>query len=404
MKVVILSQYFYPELISTGQLLTELAEDFADRGCSVTAIAGQPSYYERSRVGREIVHNGIRIIRTRNTQWNKNRIAGKIANSATFFLGALRAAFSLPRNAVVLVVTNPPFLAVGAYLLSLFRGGRYVCLIHDVYPDIAVRLGYLKAGGMLEWLWNRVNRVVWRRCEAIVVLGRDMEETIQEKLPRSEWGKVIFIPNWSDGASIVPLRKEENPFLREAGLDPSSFLVQYSGNMGLFHDMETIVRAAALLQDLPVRFVFIGGGGKRDATEAMVRTLGLENVLFLPYQPKDKLPFSLTCSDVSLVCLEQGVEGLSVPCKYYGILASGRPVIAVMDESAEIARSVKEAGCGRVIPPGDAERLAETVRFFFRNPEARAEMGRRARATFESTYSREMISRKYLDLLLQIAS
>ena len=402
MRVLILSQYFYPELISTGQILTELAEDLAAEGCSISAIAGQPTYYDRRCVEKEIVHRGIRILRVGNTQWDKNSVAGKIANSVTFFGGALRRALSFPKGTIILAVTNPPFLPVGAYLISLLGRGKYICLIHDVYPDIAVRLGYIKAGGVLERLWSLVNRVVWGRAEAIVVLGRDMEETIRAKLPPSERGKIVFIPNWSDGESIVPLCKEDNPFLLEVGLDPSTFIVQYSGNMGLFHDMETIIRGAALLKDLSVRFLFIGGGGKREAMEAMAKSLGLGNVLFLPYQPKEKLRFSLSCSDVSLVCLEKGAEGLAVPSKYYGILASGRPVIALMDERAEIARSVRETGCGYVIPQGDAEGLAESIRFLFRNPEVRAEMGRRARETLEKEYSREIISRRYFDLFQRI--
>jgi glycosyltransferase involved in cell wall biosynthesis len=402
MRVLILSQYFYPELISTGQILTELAEDLIARGCSVSAIAGQPTYYDRRGVEKEIVHRGIRIFRVGNTQWDKNRIAGKIANSITFFGGALRRAFSLSRGSIILAVTNPPFLPLGAYLISLLGRGKYICLIHDVYPDIAVRLGYLRAGGVLERLWNRINLAVWGRAEAIIVLGRDMEETIRTKLPPSERSKIVFIPNWSDGESIVPLFKEDNPFLPEAGLDSSNFFVQYSGNMGLFHDMETIVRGAALLKDIPARFLFIGGGGKRKETEALARSLGLDNVLFFPYQPKEKLRFSLSCSDVSLVCLEKGVEGLAVPCKYYGILASGRPVIALMDERAEIARSIRETECGYVIPQGDADRLAEAIRFLFLNPEVRAEMGRRARDTFDKKYSREIISRRYFDLFRSI--
>ena len=402
MRLVILSQYFYPELISTGQLLTELAENLALKGCDVTVVAGQPTYYERDCVEKEIVHQGIRILRVGNTQWDKNHVAGKIANSATFFGGALLRVLSLSKGTIILAVTNPPFLPVGAYLISLIGRGKYICLIHDVYPDIAVRLGYIRAGGVLERMWSWVNRVVWGRAEAIVVLGRDMEETIRTKLPPSERGKIVIIPNWSDGESIVPLCKEDNPFLLETGLDPSTFIVQYSGNMGLFHDMETIVRGAALLKDLPVRFLFIGGGGKRDVTEAMAKSLGLENVLFLPYQPKEKLRFSLSCSDVSLVCLEKGVEGLSVPCKYYGILASGRPVIALMDERAEIALSIRETGCGYVVPQGDEERLAKTIRFLFKNPDARVDMGRRARETFEKEYSREIISRKYFDLFRRI--
>jgi glycosyltransferase involved in cell wall biosynthesis len=300
-------------------------------------------------------------------------------------------------------VTNPPFLPLAGFFLSLLRGQRYVCLIHDVYPDIAVRLGYFRPGGVVERLWRRMNRAVWKRASAIVVVGRDMQGLIAAKLDPADRGRIRFIPNWADGEAIVPLRREDNPFLAEAGIAPGEFVVQYSGNMGLFHDMETIVSAAALLRDLPVRFLFIGGGGKREKVAAMARDLGLANVTFLPYQPKEKLPFSLCAADVSLVCLEKGVEGMAVPSKFYGILASGRPVIALMDERSEIGMSIRESGCGRVLPQGDPRALAEAIRALFGDREAAAEMGRKARAAFDAAYTRKAVSRAYLDLLKEVA-
>jgi len=155
LRVPILSQYFFPELISTGQLLTELAENLVEMGYSVCVVAGQPIYYESSRVPPEIQHRGIKILRVGNTQFEKNSILGKILNSSTFFLGAVRKSLALHRNTVVLVVTNPPFLPLLPYLLNLFRKQKYVCLIHDVYPDFAVRLGY---SGRTEFSTGSGNR------------------------------------------------------------------------------------------------------------------------------------------------------------------------------------------------------------------------------------------------------
>jgi glycosyltransferase involved in cell wall biosynthesis len=404
LHVVILSQYFYPELISTGQLLTELAEDLAERGCRVTVIAGQPTYYESSHVSREMEHRGIRILRVGNTQLEKNSVPGKILNSTTFFLGAVLRSLAFPRDTVVLVVTNPPILPFVPYLLSFMRKQKYVCLIHDVYPDIAMRLGYLRKGSVLCRTWERMNRNMMRRAAAVIVLGRDMEEKVREKLGRSEWEKIHVIPNWSDGDAILPIDKEENPFLTEIGLEPSTFIVQYSGNMGLSHDMETIIEAASRLQDLSIKFLFIGGGGKREKIDKMAADLRLDNVQFLPYQPKEKLKYSLSCSDVSLVCLELGVEGLSVPSKYYGILASGRPVIALMGERSEVAMSVLESGCGYVLPPGNPEALANRIRYLFDHPDAAREMGRKAREVLEKNYSRRVLAVKYLDLLREVSA
>jgi glycosyltransferase involved in cell wall biosynthesis len=404
LKISFLSQYFFPELISTGQLLTELAEDLVNQGCSVIVVAGQPTYYESSRVPPEMAHRGIKILRVGNTQLEKNSVAGKILNSTTFFLGAIRRSLILSEDTVILVVTNPPILPFVPYLLSFLRKQKYVCLIHDVYPDIAVRLGYLRKKGVFYWLWERMNRKMMHGAAAVIVLGRDMEEKIREKMDRSEWGKIRMIPNWSDEDAVRPIEKGENPFLQEIGLSPSTFIVQYSGNMGLSHGMETIIEAASRLQDIPVRFLFIGGGGKREKIGKMVAEFGLENVLFLPYQPKEKLQYSLSCSDVSLVSLDEGVEGLSVPSKYYGILASGRPVIALMAERSEVAMSIRESGCGYVVPPGNPDALAERIRYLFDHPDAVREMGKKARQSLERNYSRRVVAEQYLDLLREVSA
>jgi colanic acid biosynthesis glycosyl transferase WcaI len=136
----------------------------------------------------------------------------------------------------------------------------------------------------------------------------------------------------------------------------------------------------------------------------MTKALGLENVSFLPYQPKENLRYSLACSDVSLVCLEEGVEGLSVPSKYYGILASGRPVIALMSERSEIAMSIRESGCGFIVPPRDPDALAEKIRYLFDHREAVREMGKKARESLEGNYSRRVIAKKYFDLLREVSA
>lgn len=404
MKVVILSQYFFPELISTGQLLTELAEDLVDLGCVVRAVAGQPTYYGSSRVPTEIEHHGIKILRVWNTQLEKNSVIGKILNSASFFLGSVLKSSALSRESVMVVVTNPPILPFVPYLLSLLGRSKYVCLIHDVYPDVAVRLGYLGSRSILCRLWETMNRRVMAGASAVVVLGRDMEEKVREKMDRSGWSKIWVIPNWSDGDAIRPVAKEGNPFFLEIGLSSSTFVVQYSGNMGLSHNLETIVDAARRLQDLAITFLFIGGGGKRETIETMVANLKLDNVRFLPYQPKEKLRYSLGCADVSLVCLDEGVEGLSVPSKYYGILASGRPVIAMMRERSEIAMSVRESGCGYVVPPRDSEELAARIRHLYDHPDVALEMGKRARQSLEKQYSRKVIAGKYFELLKQVTA
>ena len=145
-------------------------------------------------------------------------------------------------------------------------------------------------------------------------------------------------------------------------------------------------------------------GGSWERIGKMVADLGLDNVRFLPYQPKEKLRYSLTCSDVSMVCLDRGVEGLSVPSKYYGILASGRPVIALMAGHSEVAMSIRESGCGYVVPPGNPDALADRIRYLFDHPDVAREMGKKSRESLERSYSRRIVARKYLELLREVSA
>jgi len=187
-----------------------------------------------------------------------------------------------------------------------------------------------------------------------------------------------------------------NPFARQHGL-VEPFVVLYSGNLGLSHCLEPVIEAAERLQDQDIVFLFIGDGGKRSKIEARAR--GLRNVRFLPYQPREVLPFSLTCSDVSLVALERGIEGLSMPSKLYAIMASGRPVVGLVEPGLEVARIVAQARCGATVEPGDAAGLAALLESYRSDPERCADEGASGRAWFERHYSRARARREYVELL-----
>jgi glycosyltransferase involved in cell wall biosynthesis len=175
----------------------------------------------------------------------------------------------------------------------------------------------------------------------------------------------------------------------ELGLK-GSFLVQYSGNMGLWHDMQSIIRAAYHLRDSPkIVFLLIGEGRERKAAEDLARELRLTNIRWLPYQPKEALEDSLSCCHVALISQRAGLEGVAVPCKLYGILASGRAVVAQVPAASEVSLVVQEEACGVVVAPGDHEALAREILALSEDPDRVAEMGRRAHAAYKAKYTLE---------------
>ncbi|MDP3445325.1 MAG: glycosyltransferase, partial [Ignavibacteria bacterium] len=213
MYLMLLSQYFYPEMISTGQLLTELAVSIAKSGTRTSVICGQPTYYDNHRVPYFIEYNGISIYRVSNSQLNKNSIIGKILNSLSFFVLALFKSLALLRhkNAHLLIVTTPPFLPLLGYLIHKLRKTPYYILVHDVYPDIAIKLGYLRADSLIVKIWQKVFCHVYENCTKVIVIGRDMAEVMAKKVTNP--AKIEIIENWADEGLISPLAKSENQFV-----------------------------------------------------------------------------------------------------------------------------------------------------------------------------------------------
>jgi glycosyltransferase involved in cell wall biosynthesis len=168
------------------------------------------------------------------------------------------------------------------------------------------------------------------------------------------------------------------------------FVVQYSGNMGLWHDIDAIVRSAALLKHRgDIVFLFVGGGMRKAAAQSLAQELQLPNVLWLPYQPIENLADSLGCCHVALISQREGLEGVAVPCKLYGILASGRPIIAQVPTNSEVARVIREEDCGAVIAPGDSEGLAREVERMADDPARRQAAGLASRRAYQMKYTVE---------------
>jgi colanic acid biosynthesis glycosyl transferase WcaI len=396
--ITLVSQYFYPEMISTGHILTELFVAL-DKQTKKTVFCAQPTYYSTEKVNKIIIHEKIRIIRTSNTQYDKNSMKGKLLNSVTFLSHAFLLLLKQKSNNTVLFVTNPSILGFIGPILKAIKKRKYILLIHDFYPDIAINMGYIGNKSIVAGLWNLINVFVYRHASSIIVLGRDVQKVLMDKIPFDQHKKIVFIPNWADPSLINPIEHKENHLIQQLKLE-NKFIVEYSGNMGLTHDMETLIEAAKEIQnDAFVHFLMIGGGGKLKKIKEMVKKYNLNNVTFLPYQDRENLKFSLSAAYVSLISLEDGAQGLSVPSKLYGILASGRPSIALMADDSEVAITLKEFRCGITIPPKDVNALVGAIKWFITNESERIDMGLRAREAFLNNYTVEICAEQYLQLI-----
>jgi len=407
-QVLVLCQLFYPELVSTGQTLTELCEVLAGRGMDVEVVCGPPTVLRQDEsIPRVSSHRGIKIRRVWGTKFPKLNLVGRVVNQLTFALSVFLFLLFDRSKRPVLVLTNPPFLPFSCALLrALGLGKKYIYVVFDVYPDTAVGLGVIKESGLLCRLWHRLNVLVLKHAAAVVVIGRCMKDVIvgnyRDALPGLE-KKIHSIHVWSDDNLIRSAADTENPFIEKWGLR-GKFVVSYSGNMGRFHDMETIMEAVQRVQPYPdIEFLFIGEGHKKKFVQSFIADHGLRNCQVHTYVDREDLGHSLSSADVGLVSLAEGQEGLSVPSKTYGILAAGVPVLAIMPETSEIARMLNEEDCGIVVRPGDSESLADEILGVYRDREKLARMSANARRAIQEKYNLNAASSAYYELICKVA-
>lgn len=400
-KLNILTQFYPPDYAATGQLIEELAVNLGQLGIQVRVFTGQPGYAFKKTVAPSKERcERLSIRRSRTSRlWNA-RIRGKALNGCFFFLRAILHLLNKQnRGDVLLLTTAPPFLPIVGYIIKLLFGTPYVCLMYDLYPDVAVELNLVSSDRLVVKFWNWINKQVWQQAEKIIVLSSTMRDRITSHCPEVA-DKIAIVHNWANPKCIVPIDKRNNWFAQKYNL-VDYFTVQYSGNMGRCHELDTILAAAIELRNESVQFLFIGGGAKLHTCVEKVKQLGLNNCHFLPYQDKQDLPYSLTACDLSLVSISPNMEGIVAPSKLYGILAAGRPVAAICEPHSYLRQLLRESGCGAAFNPGDTRSLAQFIRRLQHDRELAERMGMAGRQYLQFNFTPEIIAKQYSNVLQQ---
>lgn len=395
----VITQFFPPDFAATGQLIEELVKQFSQQGIHVEVFTGQPGYAFQTDTAPNVEkRDGMRIRRSRTAQLFPQRIRGKALNGVVF---AARAALHLFKSVryhnVLLLTTAPPFLPLIGYFAKKLFNIPYVCILYDLYPDIAIKLDVISHDHRLAKIWRSINCHVWRNAEQLIVLSPEMKQQIATTCP-DVFDKISVIHSWADPNQIAPIEKQKNWFAWKHQL-VNRFTVLYSGNMGRCHDVDTLLKAASLLQDEPIQFVCVGGGAKRSLLIEQVEQAGLKNFLFLPYQDKEVLPYSLTACDLSLVSVSAGMEKLVAPSKLYPALAAGRPIAAVCSRKSYLNELIADAECGATFENGDAHGLAKFIRLLSRDRQLTQQMGESGRQYLQANFTPEIIAQQYIEVL-----
>jgi colanic acid biosynthesis glycosyl transferase WcaI len=406
LKIVVLHQHYWPEIAATAQILTDLCEDLAAAGHRVTVLCGQPSYRRLASSAVRLpvceYHAGVEIRRVWSYIPTERSIPKRLLHYGTYFASSLVRCLSMTQPDVCFAMSTPPLLlGISGVVMRMAREIPFVYSVQDLYPDIAIHLGVIAPEGVTAKIIEAASRLCFRRAAHLVTLSHGMAERICNKGISSK--HISVIPNWADTSTITPVARD-NAFAREHGLT-DSFVVQYSGNLGLSQGLECLVHAAELVKELPVTFLLVGDGNVRGALEADVARRCLSNVRFLPPQPRGRLSELLGSSDVGLVTMKRGVGGDLVPSKLYGIMSAARPVLASVESNSEVARALQTHRCGLTVPPETPTAIADAVRKLFATPRHTLDTwGTRGREACIAHYSRRSSTDRYAAVLSQAAA
>lgn len=407
MHILLTTQVFPPERHPTGIVVQELAEEMAHRGWQVTVATGFPQHsygrlypgYQRKFVATES-HNGYRVVRGWHLLQAKpsllHQALGMASQAAAFFIAALRSA---PPQ--VVIAGPPPILGpLVSSLIAKRYGAKLVPFIYDIYPDIAVELGVLRNSSAITAA-RGLERLMYRLSDRVVVLSEGFRRILVEQ-KGVEPQKVAVVPVWLDGSQVVPLPRQ-NPWRKEMGIPPDKFVVLYAGTIGLVSGAEVVVDAARRLASFPdILLVMVGTGLAKDLVQARAAALGLTNLLFLPFQPRERLSEVQASADVSLVTLAPGRGRTSLPSKVLGYMAAARPVIASVDGDSDLAKLITWSRCGFVVPPGQGEKLAETIIHCWRHPDQGRGLGEAGRRYFLRQFEKKVVIGKFAALIEQL--
>lgn len=406
MRILFISDNFWPEVNAPATRLHEHARIWVEAGHHVTVITSAPNFpegrvYAGYRNAWRAVEDveGIRVVRVKTYIAANEGFVRRTLDYLSFMVSALLASFRERRPDVVIATSPQFFSAAAGWLVSVFKARPFIFEVRDLWPASIAAVGAMKSGPVFRLL-EKIELFLYAKAKGVVVVTDAFRADLIRRGVSP--GKIAVVRNGVDLSRYDPVKKDlarlEQLSIRD------KFVVGYIGTHGLAHALDKVVDAALLLRDRgDVAFLFVGSGAARASVEERVKSLRLSNVVLLPRQPKERMRDIWGLCDVALVPLrDSAVFSQVIPSKIFECMAMGLPVILSVPEG-EAAEIVRLRGCGLVVPPESPEVLVEAIESLARSPEQLRELGRAASAAAPD-YSRTQAAHRYIGLLESFAA
>jgi colanic acid biosynthesis glycosyl transferase WcaI len=394
-RILLLNLYFPPDTSATAKIAHSVAAALSVSH-DVTVLCGRPSYDPTERRPWRLFQTEFagraRVIRAGSTGFPRFDMRKRVVNYLSYVALAIPRALFVPCDAVV-AMTDPPFQGIVGAIVAMLKRRPYVYNIRDMYPDMAVG-GSIVEPGTLARIWEKLHRWALRRARRVIVLGEDMRARIIAK--GAEPARVLIV---RDGTEILPRNAPPqfpDPEVVQAIRGSFSFVLVHAGNLGFYGAWNTLVTAARNLANEGVGLVFVGDGAQRPQVEAAAA--GASNIRFLEFFPASKIPSVLAAADAHVITVKRGLEGVVVPSKMYGILAAGKPIVAVAPNETDAVLLGIRRGFAVTADPDRPTEVVSAVRALASDANKLKAMGEAALAAAPD-YDRVKELQKFVEII-----
>lgn len=418
-KLLVYAHYYHPDVASTGQILKELCEGMLDE-FNITVICTVPSYtgtveesYKKEKYYHENI-KGVKVLRVAVPEFSKENKKSRIKNLIAYSFRAVLATLKLPKQDYIFTISQPPILGgVLGVIGKWLKGGKLIYNIQDFNPEQTMAVGYSKNKAILG-IAMMVDKFSCKIADKVIVVGRDMQETLRNRFNNKNVPHNVFINNWIDEKEIYPLPENNEKvlaFKKKYELENKT-VIMYSGNIGLYYDLENLIKVIERFKDRnDVVFAFIGDGTKKKDIEVYASENSMTNVKFIPYQDKADLIYSLNAGDVHWVVNAKGIKGISVPSKLYGVMAAGKTVFGVLEEGSEARLIIEDCNCGICIEPGEYDLIYQELKDVIDNIDEYKRLGNKGKEYVDKYIKKDVAIKKYsreilceVEELIEVAS
>jgi glycosyltransferase involved in cell wall biosynthesis len=398
--------YFEPEITAIVHLMSDLAYDFEKYGAKVTVITGFPLRGTSEEVINQYIDKNEEKISENITIY---RVGSKKREGTNFFVRGLKyisKTYSLYKKAktiptdIYYIYSTPPIMGLAGCFLT--KKSPTVYSLQDIFPDNLLAKKHIKENNIIVKFLRSLEKYIYKNNTHIVTISRDMKENLIEKNVKQN--KISVIGNWIDTNKIKFIPREKNHLFTEFDLNQEGFYVSYSGNLGYAQDIDIILESAKITQSCEpeIQYIIVGNGIYEDEIKQKIENENLKNIKLFPIQQEKYTSYVYSIGDVGLVTLKENLHGYAMPSKTWSMMAASQPIICTTVEKTQLYEIIRGTQSGLTVKPGDSTELANQILNLYRNIDELKKYGKNGRAYVEKNLSREIATKKYFDLMVDL--